>query len=333
MNNKVSIIVPVYNSEKWLENTLDAILRQTYSSYELILIDDGSTDGSGGICDRFAREHHQVKVIRQSNGGVSAARNAGLDCAGGEYVLFVDADDIIADDMVETLVGLMESRRADMSLVNVRKIPDASLAEQAAASQGVCEFDNAGFVKEILRIKLFDIGSCAKLFKRELIGGIRFEADKNINEDIYFLIQYALKVRSAVFDRVDKYFYLTHRQSASNARFNDDYGAMLYYADKIEATVTAQYDDALAYYACLYKMCIYELFLNVLIYSGGKTHFPKAYEEIRRRISAYMPKVNRLGVLKYRLLFRLFLMSPSLYTAMLRVYKGKNFNRGKNHHG
>ena len=101
MNNpQISVIVPVYNAEKWLRRCVDSILAQTFTDFELLLIDDGSTDGSPAICDEYAQRDSRIKVFYQKNSGVSAARNSGLDHARGEWILFVDADDYLYEDVV-----------------------------------------------------------------------------------------------------------------------------------------------------------------------------------------------------------------------------------------
>lgn len=110
----LSIIVPIYNSGEYLSATLENVLAQNYEKYELILVDDGSTDGSGALCDEFAERDPRIRVIHQKNAGVSAARNAGLDAAGGEYVGFVDSDDLIEPEMFSTLTGIAAQYDADI---------------------------------------------------------------------------------------------------------------------------------------------------------------------------------------------------------------------------
>ena len=101
---KVSVIVPVYNAEKYLQECVDSILRQTLADLELILVDDGSTDSSPAICDRYAEQDARVQVIRQANAGLSAARNRGIEVAAGEWVAFVDSDDFIDANMYRTMI-------------------------------------------------------------------------------------------------------------------------------------------------------------------------------------------------------------------------------------
>lgn len=101
MEEKISVIVPVYNVEKYLERCVESIFKQTYKNIEIILVDDGSTDNSGKICDKFLKKDERVKVIHKENGGLSDARNAGLEILSGKYIMFVDSDDWISPAMVE----------------------------------------------------------------------------------------------------------------------------------------------------------------------------------------------------------------------------------------
>lgn len=119
-NPLISIIVPVYNTAAYLRRCLDSILSQTYGHWEAILVDDGSTDGSGAICEEYASRDSRFQVTHRPNSGVAATRNAGLDAATGEYIGFVDSDDWIEPDMFRSMVMAILSRRADIATCNVR---------------------------------------------------------------------------------------------------------------------------------------------------------------------------------------------------------------------
>lgn len=118
----ISVIVPVHNTEVFLEKCIGSILRQTYDNLEVILVDDGSTDSSGRICDSWSRKDNRIRVIHQDCGGVSSARNAALDCARGEYLCFVDSDDYISNKLCETAVGQLEKEKADIVIFNAYKV-------------------------------------------------------------------------------------------------------------------------------------------------------------------------------------------------------------------
>ena len=113
---KVSIIIPVYNAKKYLANTLDSVIKQTYKNLEIILVNDGSTDNSKDICESYAKIDKRIKVINKENGGVSSARNYGLALAKGEYISFVDSDDFLFENMIETLVNDIQNTNAEIAV-------------------------------------------------------------------------------------------------------------------------------------------------------------------------------------------------------------------------
>ena len=121
-NEKISVIVPVYNVKLYLHKCVDSILNQTYQNIEVLLIDDGSTDGSSDICDSYTEKDSRIKVVHKKNGGLSSARNTGLDMATGEYILFVDSDDYIDIEMIRRLYDALVKTGADMGVCNIRMV-------------------------------------------------------------------------------------------------------------------------------------------------------------------------------------------------------------------
>lgn len=135
MAQLVSVIVPIYQVEPYLEKCVDSILAQTYSELEVILVDDGSPDNCGAICDRYAEQDTRVHVVHKENGGVSSARNAGLDAASGTYVMFTDADDCPDPDLVETMVRALEQNDADLVTVDFRAVTPSGTKEKIMSLQ------------------------------------------------------------------------------------------------------------------------------------------------------------------------------------------------------
>lgn len=181
---KISVIVPVYNAERYLDECVSSLARQTFPQIEVLLVDDGSTDASGGKCDAWAAKDGRIHAIHQSNAGVSAARNAGLDHARGEWVAFADADDWLEDDAFETLSSVEMTKTADMVLFNYRKagdqqpeepIPDGFLEVSDALDAVLAYHGVKGYVWN-------------KLFRRELIQRARARFDTAIGmcEDLLF---------------------------------------------------------------------------------------------------------------------------------------------------
>lgn len=172
---KVSVIVPIYNAEKYLSDCIDSILAQTYKNLEIILVDDGSTDNSPGICDEYAKKDDRIKVIHKQNGGVSSARNTGLDAMTGDYVTFVDGDDLINVRFVEILIGLCQNDGSDMSYCGYVRFPTEEVPN--INSDLICE--DHTFYQGYDAINNFFSGWITpnvwnKLFKNYLFDNIRF---------------------------------------------------------------------------------------------------------------------------------------------------------------
>ena len=206
---KTSVIVPVFNGEKYLELCVQSILTQSYSNLELILIDDGSTDRSGLICDAFAQADSRVTVIHKENGGVSSARNQGLNHISGAYVIFIDADDYLDTDMVEFLVDLLERNHADISQCGYRRIVGETvrLVNDTHKTYVMNREEALGY---LITGKLFASGLWNKLYKAEIIKDLRFDTEIVINEDVLFSFNAFQKAETIVFSDYLKYNYVAY---------------------------------------------------------------------------------------------------------------------------
>ncbi|EME3187758.1 glycosyltransferase, partial [Enterococcus faecalis] len=165
---KISIIVPVYNVEKYLEKCVRSILAQTFTDFELILVDDGSPDSSGAMCDQFAEQDQRVKVIHKENGGLSDARNAGIEIATGEYLGFVDSDDYIADDMYELLYTNIVKEDADLSICGIYDVYEGKEPIVKSLIQGTFSREEALLL--ILQGNIISVHAVNKLYKRKLFA-------------------------------------------------------------------------------------------------------------------------------------------------------------------
>lgn len=183
----VSIIVPVFNVEKYLPKCIESLLRQTYTNLEIILSDDGSTDGSPFICDRYSACDSRIKVIHKENGGLSDARNAGLDILTGLYVTFVDSDDYLEADAIETLI--MEAIRCHVPIVHMKSYIVSSdykiLVNQSSGTRQVAVCTSEEYIQGMCEKRKSE-SVCDKLFNAELFRERRFEKGR-LNEDFYFL--------------------------------------------------------------------------------------------------------------------------------------------------
>ena len=213
---KLSIIVPVYNVEKYLPRCIDSILAQTFTDFEVILIDDGSPDGCGKIIDEYAKKDNRIIPIHQVNKGVSAARNAGLKIARGEYLGFVDPDDWTEPDMYESLIDSLESQQCDIACclwMNDFEDGTSSTHPNALPTQIM---DGETFARHLFDMPPTIAGSTwNKLFRKELINK-EFNPDYAICEDIGFVAAYCVNVRKAVY--IDKALYHVFSRPESATR-------------------------------------------------------------------------------------------------------------------
>lgn len=214
----ISIIVPVYNVKDYLEKCLQSICVQTYKNLEIILIDDGSSDGSGELCDLFAQRDGRIKVIHQTNAGQSAARNRGLAVAQGEFLGFVDSDDWIEPDMYEFLYHLLKENGADISICShYRDKGKKSVAKYSSGEQFVFTRDEgirALVVDRRIRNYVWD-----KLYKRRLFSGITFPLNR-IFEDIAISYRIFYKAEKIVVREFPKYHYVIRDGSAMQSKYD-----------------------------------------------------------------------------------------------------------------
>ena len=218
----VSIIIPVYNVERYLDRCVSSVANQTYQDLQIILVDDGSTDSSPEICDAWAKKDNRVVVIHQENGGVSVARNRGLDTAGGEYVLWVDSDDYIAPNTVATLVCTAAQSGADMVVCDFKKGTEENHIFTSASGIPCAQIDKVTALNRIYTDShnaLRYVAPWAKLAKRSIYQNIRYPVGK-IFEDIYTTHKLIWNCeRIAVLD-VSLFYYFQRPDSIMNASFN-----------------------------------------------------------------------------------------------------------------
>lgn len=214
-NKKISIIVPVYNVESYLPQCIESILKQTYQNLEVILVNDGSTDNSLSICKRYQEQDSRVQVLHKENGGLSDARNAGLDIATGEYIGFVDSDDFIDLDMYEILYTNAEKYDADISMCWSKDFPSK---RKCTFSSKVEVLDTKeSVIKKIYLSRRTAMAICLKLFKREIFDNIRFK--KGITtEDGEIFLSLVKKIDRMVIQDNAKYNYRQRDNSITHQR-------------------------------------------------------------------------------------------------------------------
>lgn len=209
----ISIIVPVYNAEEYIERCINSLVNQTYQNIEIILINDGSTDRSKDICDSYAKKDKRIKVINQKNCGVSTARNKGMDVAKGEYLCFVDSDDYVSNEFIEKMYKSLSTNRADLSICSISNVSDKGIKPQSSSL-----YEDNIITKETYYKNINTYGGFLwnKIFKKELIGNLRLEKDIYYCEDELFVISYVEKCKEIACVNNPLYFYCTHVGSLSS---------------------------------------------------------------------------------------------------------------------
>lgn len=232
----ISVIVPIYNVEEYIRDCLDSILNQTYDEFEVILVDDGSTDSSYEIAAEYALRDNRIKVIRQNNGGVSSARNKGLNEVSGEYLTFVDADDYIAVNYLESLVRPLQYFECDIVFSGMIDFDKSGIKNSITLNQRSWRFESSEDCVSFFKQEL-NTSPVAKLYKLSLIReyGLCFDTGLSLGEDFKFNLEYFKYIKSAYSISYSGYYYrrdvynsLTHRICRMSLHDRIDIWSILY---------------------------------------------------------------------------------------------------------
>jgi len=216
-NRLVSIIVPVYNTERYLNRCLDSLINQSYSNFELIIVDDGSTDNSLEICKKYQTIDERIKVYHKANGGLSSARNFALDVIKGEYVTLVDSDDYVTPNFLSTLVNVLEQNNSDISVCDENRFYEKNgilyfygspYKKVSSVIKQTSEEGLNSYLKQIL----YDASACGKLYKSGLFKGVRYPEGFNY-EDIGTTYKIFCKANSITFTPEPMYLYYQRENS------------------------------------------------------------------------------------------------------------------------
>ena len=238
----ISIIVPVYNVEKYISRCIESILCQTFTNFELILVDDGSPDNSVSICEKYMEKDARVSLIHKENGGLSSARNAGIDSAKGEYLLFVDGDDVIHPETLEILYSNLKDSNAQISIGNFCRFCDDKEVRFETIKENVVNIYSGIQVLE----KLYDknnasryVSACGKLIQRSLFVDVRFPEGRLFEDEFTTYLLYYRAERVSTMESVLYYYYVNDGGITENLtlqKYFDEYDAqwqrILFYKEK-----------------------------------------------------------------------------------------------------
>ena len=210
----ISVIVPVYKVEDYLEKCIQSIINQTYNNLQIILVDDGSPDNCGKICDVYAKKDKRIEVVHKNNGGLSDARNVGINKAKGEYIAFVDSDDYIEKSMYKDMYNLMEKRKADVCICNFYNV-EGNNKSLKNPNKGIQEYDKISILKEILLDTKVQSYAWNKLYKKEVFNNIKYPVGKKY-EDIGTTFYILEKCNKIIVTGKPEYYYLNRKDSIVN---------------------------------------------------------------------------------------------------------------------
>lgn len=224
MNDKISVIVPIYNVEKYLPKCIDSIIGQTYKNLEIILVNDGSPDNSRAICEEYASKDSRIKVVNKENGGLSDARNAGLDVATGVYVSFIDSDDYIHEEYCGNLMSLMVKHDAEVAQCEFLKVYNEgiedSVSEQPPENENITVLSRVEALNNLFNEQYVNsVVVWNKLYKRNLFKNIRFPKGK-VHEDEYTTYKVLFETKKVVCTSKQMYYYLQRSDSIMGNEFN-----------------------------------------------------------------------------------------------------------------
>lgn len=218
-NPLISVIIPAYNIEPYIARCLDSVLAQSYTNLEIIIVNDGSKDNTGNILEEYKKKDDRIRVIHKENTGVSDTRNKGIDAATGEYIGFVDGDDVIHQDMYKTLLENAIKYDADISHCGYQMVFPNRTDDYYGTEKLVLQ-DNHKGVFDLLDASYVEPGLCIKLYRRDLIGKYRLDKSIRINEDLLFNYDMFKKAKKSVYEDKMLYYYMVRSASASTQKTN-----------------------------------------------------------------------------------------------------------------
>ena len=321
---KISVIVPVYKVERYIHDCVNSILNQTFDDFELILVDDGSPDNCGRICDEYAAKNNRIRVIHQKNQGLSCARNTGIDVARGEFICFVDSDDMIAPDYCRVLCELLSEGNADFSVCSVCRFPDGE--KPVPADTDKIQFvSNEEFSSMQLEQKT-EFGVWNKLFRKSLFKNIRFAPGK-LNEDVIFSADLLRNCSQGAFISGQQLYYYRQRKGSIVSRQAirgslDLLYAGAYLLEAVKEKTPGQTDIALRYAVAYPWMFVDPIYVrrnfrdNSAFLNGIQAFLKNHLSEYRERNIFSKIQTRRMGLFARSK----FLYGFNAYGRLVRVY-------------
>ena len=279
---KVSIIIPVYNVQKYLQRSIESAARQTYKDLEIILIDDGSTDGSEKYCDLWADRDDRIKVVHKTNGGLSSARNIGYNYVTGDYILYLDSDDYLSTDFVSKSIKMCETTNSDIAIMQMLYVSEDTNNEiHTEENEYIKVMSAEEAIEASLYQRLYSCCAPAKLYKKTVIEGIKFPEGK-VSEDLATCHLFLDRAKKVSYTNAIGYYYRQHPDSIMH-RFNPKRMDALEWALEIEEFCKIKHPSILQAARCRTFNVAVHLVLELP--NAGEIHqkfFGTLWQEVRR---------------------------------------------------
>lgn len=321
--NRVSIIVPVYNTKKYIDRCVNSLINQTYNNIEIILVDDGSTDGSSELCEKYKNADSRIQVLHQKNAGASCARNQGIEIASGDYITFCDSDDYYEKDKIEIQLNNLLEKNTDVSIIGIQvDYPNGKSRTRFNTGKSyLWQEPNTDYIKFLLSDELFPFSQYALLIKRNICKRILFEEGKRINEDKLFCYEILKEAKNVSFLSLSKYHYMLQNESATHTKFNEKYFDAVIIAKKMEEDIELLYPEWKSY-ATLNTCRTLILTLKYMLKDKDVNY---NYRQERMEIISEVKSNKYESVIKTfgwkrKLETRIMLIMPLVYSKLIRGY-------------
>ncbi len=311
-NDLISVIVPVYHVEKYLARCIESILTQTYTNFELLLVNDGSTDGSLKICENYQVQDNRVKCFHKNNGGLSDARNYGLERMEGKYVTFIDSDDFVGSDYLKILFEMMEDDSPDVTIIGVEDFykDKAPMHHPQKDVRSVIKSEN--IFRELVMFDKFTWSACGKLFKRELFEKNRFPVGA-LYEDLRTIPYILCTCNKICCSSVKQYFYYINRVGSITRSINETSIRMWEKGmDQLLMYALEDKPQDYSYLEARFDTCLFWDVIDRLLMSR---EYLRISRRLREKYRSHLLKAWRLPILtgKGKIKVYLFLASLELY--------------------
>lgn len=317
MEAKISVIIPIYNTEVYLRQCIDSVIQQTWKNLEIILVDDGSTDRCLQICEEYKKRDERIVVIHKENGGLSSARNAGLSAATGEYVGFVDSDDWISKGMYEHLVQAIEKTGSQIAITNMEEMYEY---EQKYVNNHIkFELENLEILRRFFLREISE-SVCDKLYKRSLFNTIRF-SEGEINEDTYVVFCLLKDSKKVPVLQNKEYFYRKRQGSITKSGYSDKFRVVEKHLKDIAEIIhktCPQIEEDMNYFCSIHY---YYLLLSILN-SDQPNSFKEDYKRYKKTFKKLYPQFKKNGTGKKKDIILATLICINL-EKIIEIYFGR----------